>query len=125
MPINSIGLLDLRMLPRIHTFEYANYLQRMANSGSNDIYHVTTFFSGRVQGVGFRYHTLQIAKEFDVSGLVRNLADGRVQLDSEGGKKEVTAFVEEVQDRLSVFIRKVESSEQWRAPAYRGFTIGR
>jgi acylphosphatase len=125
MPINSIGLLDLRMLPRIHTFEDANYLQRMANSGSNDIYHVTTFFSGRVQGVGFRYHTLQIAKEFDVSGLVRNLADGRVQLDSEGGKKEVTAFVEEVQDRLSVFIRKVESSEQWRAPAYRGFTIGR
>jgi acylphosphatase len=125
MPINSIGLLDLRMLPRIHTFEDANYLQRMANSGSNDIYHVTTFFSGRVQGVGFRYHTLQIAKEFDVSGLVRNLADGRVQLESEGSKKDVTAFVEEVQDRLSVFIRKVESSEQWRAPAYRGFTIGR
>ena len=113
------------MLTRIQRFEYANYLQRMANSGSNDIYHVTIFFSGRVQGVGFRYHTLQIAKEFDVSGLVRNLADGRVQLESEGSKKDVTAFIGEVQDRLSVFIRKVESSEQWRGPVYKGFTIGR
>jgi len=97
----------------------------MAKSGFSDIYHVTIFFSGRVQGVGFRYHTLQIAKEFDVSGVVRNLVDGRVQLESEGNKEDVTAFIAEVQDRLSVFIRKVESSEQWRAPVYKGFTIGR
>lgn len=97
----------------------------MAKSGLNDVYHVTIFFSGRVQGVGFRYHTMQVAKEFDVSGAVRNLADGRVQLDSEGTKEDVTAFVGEVQDRLSVFIRKVESSDQWRAPVYKGFTIGR
>lgn len=97
----------------------------MAKSGLSDVYHSTVFFSGRVQGVGFRYHTLQIAKEFDVSGVVRNLVDGRVQLDSEGAKEDVTAFVAEVQDRLSVFIRKVESSDQWRAPVFKGFTIGR
>src|SRR5215470_10194518 len=39
------------------------------------------FFSGRVQGVGFRYQTLQLAKGFEVSGWVMNLPDGRVQLE--------------------------------------------
>src|SRR5215813_12067767 len=39
------------------------------------------FFTGRVQGVGFRYQTLQLAKGFEVSGWVMNLPDGRVQLE--------------------------------------------
>ena len=85
--------------------------------------HVTVFFSGHVQGVGFRYKTLQVAKEFDLSGYVRNLADGRVQLEAEGDPGEVEAFVAEVKDRLSVFIRKTEISEDHRKPVFKGFTI--
>ena len=46
-----------------------------------DVHHETVFFSGHVQGVGFRYSVLQIAREFDVAGFVSNLVDGRVQLD--------------------------------------------
>ena len=45
-----------------------------------DVHHESVFFSGHVQGVGFRYAVLQVAKEFEVAGYVRNLADGRVQL---------------------------------------------
>lgn len=45
-----------------------------------EVHHETVFFSGRVQGVGFRYSALQVAKEFDVSGFVCNLTDGRVRL---------------------------------------------
>lgn len=37
-------------------------------------------YSGRVQGVGFRYTTKQIASGYDVTGTVKNLPDGRVQL---------------------------------------------
>ena len=91
----------------------------------SDVFHCTCYFSGRVQGVGFRYHTLQVAREFEVSGFVRNLPDGRVQLEAEGAQAEVKAFVEEVEDRLSVFIRKTESSQGWRKPSCRGFTIAR
>lgn len=90
---------------------------------SGEIHHISIHFSGRVQGVGFRYRTLQIAKEFDVSGFVRNLSDGRVQLEAEGETDEAKAFVAEVADKLDVFIRKTERSEGTRAPQYRGFTI--
>ena len=88
-----------------------------------EVFHMTVFFNGRVQGVGFRYHTLQIAREFEVSGYVRNLVDGRVQLEAEGAKVEVVAFVDEICDRLSMFIRKAERTENWREPVFRGFTI--
>ncbi len=91
----------------------------------SDIYHSQIFFTGRVQGVGFRYHTMQIAREFEVSGLVRNLPDGRVQLEAEGNKSEVDAFVAEVKDRLSVFIRKTEGSTDWRKRSHKGFIIAR
>ena len=89
----------------------------------DSVHHITVHFSGRVQGVGFRYRTLQIAKEFDVSGFVRNLEDGRVQLEAEGAPGEVRAFVDEVADKMDVFIRKVERSEGTEARGYRGFTI--
>ena len=88
-----------------------------------EVFHISIHFSGRVQGVGFRYRTLQIAKEFDVSGFVHNLDDGRVQLEAEGDKGEAEAFVAEVSDRLDVYIRTIERSEGVRAPRYRGFTI--
>ncbi len=88
-----------------------------------EVCHASVFFSGRVQGVGFRYQTLQVAKQFEVSGFVRNLSDGRVQLEAEGGESEVKGFVAEVKDQLSVFIRQTESSSERRAPRFKGFTI--
>lgn len=88
-----------------------------------EVHHAKVLFSGRVQGVGFRYQTLQVAKEFDVSGLVMNLPDGRVQLEAEGEADEVRAFVQSVQERMSGFIRKTEQTEQMRASQFRGFGI--
>ena len=75
-----------------------------------DVHHETVFFSGHVQGVGFRYSVLQIAREFDVAGFVSNLADGRVQLEVEGAERDIGAFVEAVQEKMHGYIRKLERS---------------
>ena len=73
--------------------------------------------------MGFRYQTMQVAKEFDVSGCVRNLPDGRVLLEAEGSPGEVRGFVAAVQERLVSFIRQSELSEAPRAAQFRGFSM--
>ena len=88
-----------------------------------NVHHETVYFSGHVQGVGFRFATMQVAREFDVSGFVRNLADGRVQLDIEGKTADVDAFVAAVEDRMHGFLRKTERSSETRPPQYHGFSI--
>jgi len=54
------------------------------------------FYEGHVQGVGFRFTVRHIAKGFDVTGWVRNLPDGRVELQVTGGEEEVRAFFDGV-----------------------------
>jgi hypothetical protein len=44
---------------------------------------MTIFYSGHVQGVGFRYNTKSVARGYEVIGTVRNLDDGRVELIAE------------------------------------------
>lgn len=87
------------------------------------VHHATVYFSGRVQGVGFRYQTLQAAKEFEVSGWVMNLPDGRVQLEAEGPAPEVKDFIAAVQERMEGHIRKIEQTAVTRASQFKGFTI--
>lgn len=87
------------------------------------VHHETVFFSGHVQGVGFRYSVLQVAREFDVAGYVSNLADGRVQLEVEGAQQDIERFVTAVEEKMHGFIRKVERSSGMRAPQFSGFVI--
>ena len=53
---------------------------------------MSIFYSGSVQGVGFRYSAKSVAAGFEVTGTVRNLADGRVELIAEGARDELEAF---------------------------------
>lgn len=87
------------------------------------VHHEVVHFSGRVQGVGFRYQTLQVAKGFEVSGFVRNLPDGRVQLEVEGDFSEVEAFLQAVGEQLDGYIRKTERSSSRRPRVLAGFEI--
>jgi len=84
----------------------------------DQIYRLDAWFSGRVQGVGFRYQTLQVAKEFEVSGIVKNLPDGRVHLIAEGLQSELNDFKNEVESQLDSYIKGVEDKTQ---PTYRQF----
>lgn len=89
----------------------------------SEVLHVTVYFSGRVQGVGFRYQTLHVAREYDVSGWVQNLPDGRVLLEVEGAVDQVRDFIAAVQERMTGFIRKTEQSEALRPAQFQGFGI--
>ena len=80
-------------------------------------------FSGRVQGVGFRYLTAQVAKGYDVAGYVQNLGDGRVELEVEGVEVELSAFVDEVRESMEGYIKGVEISSGTRDAVLRGFSI--
>jgi len=65
------------------------------------------FYEGRVQGVGFRWSVRHIAKGFDVTGWVRNLVDGRVELQVSGQEEEVMAFLDAIKNgELASYIRK-------------------
>jgi acylphosphatase len=88
-----------------------------------DVHHETVYFGGHVQGVGFRYSVLQVAKEFEVAGFVRNLADGRVELQAEGTPRDVADFIVAVEEKMHGYIRKTERTVAKRAPEFRGFSI--
>jgi acylphosphatase len=77
-----------------------------------------------VQGVGFRFTVRHIAKGFDVTGWVRNLPDGRVQLQVSGDPEEVRAFLDEVaRGELHSFVRKQTENKLNEPLAARGFEI--
>jgi len=81
-------------------------------------------YSGSVQGVGFRYTVRQVAQGFEVSGLVRNLLDGRVELVAEGEREELEAFRTAIRDSgLDAHIR--DEAVTWLPPQgnLRGFQI--
>jgi len=88
-----------------------------------EVRHENVFFIGRVQGVGFRYTALQVCREFEVSGYVANLPDGRVQLEVEGEKTVVEAFIAALQERMHGYIRKLERTGGLRPAQFRGFTL--
>ncbi|MGC4072903.1 MAG: acylphosphatase [Nibricoccus sp.] len=86
-----------------------------------EVHHETVFFTGRVQGVGFRYSTLQVAKEFEITGFVKNLPDGRVHLEAQGAKGEVDAFVKSVEEadaRLHPENRAIRSEKHDSIPGF-------
>jgi len=89
----------------------------------SEVHHESVYFTGRVQGVGFRYAALQVAKEFEVAGFVCNLPDGRVQLEAEGRAEEVAAFVTALEERMHGYIRKTERNARVRAPQFSGFAV--
>jgi acylphosphatase len=85
---------------------------------------MTVLYSGHVQGVGFRYTAKTAAAGFEVTGTVRNLPDGRVELIAEGPREELDAFRAAIRDAvLNHFIRDEQVAWGGAQNVSRGFEI--
>jgi acylphosphatase len=87
---------------------------------------LNVFYSGRVQGVGFRYTVKTVAAGFEVTGAIRNLPDGRVELTAEGTHTELAAFREAIIGAgLAGFIRDEQVTWADAKNEFSGFEISR
>ena len=87
---------------------------------------MTVLYSGRVQGVGFRYTAKTVITGFEISGTVRNLPDGRVELIAEGAPAELESFRAAIHDAgLAGFIRDEQVTWADAKNEFRGFEIVR
>jgi acylphosphatase len=80
------------------------------------------YYSGRVQGVGFRYTAQRLAEGYPVAGYVRNLANGDVELLAEGPADEVQAFLDALARHMAAYIKQTRAHHE--APSgLQGFHI--
>jgi acylphosphatase len=87
---------------------------------------VRVLYSGRVQGVGFRYTVKTVASGFELTGAVRNLPDGCVELFAEGAGDELQAFVQAIRESgMDHFIQNEAVSWGEAKNEFRGFEIVR
>jgi acylphosphatase len=83
------------------------------------------YVSGRVQGVGFRFFTINRANRFGISGWVRNLPDGRVEIEAEGAVRNLMLFLEEMRigPASSHVSRVIEEWQERSHPRYPDFSV--
>ena len=85
---------------------------------------IRVVFSGRVQGVGFRYAVCRAAESFTVVGYVRNLSDGCVEVVAEGVEQELVAFFHRIKDeRIGRYVAKEQASWSSATGQYKQFGI--
>ena len=72
-------------------------------------------FTGSVQGVGFRFTTERMARRFRVTGYVKNLPDGKVELVAEGEETSLKEFLAAVREAFHSYVRDVQTA--WSEPS--------
>lgn len=81
------------------------------------------YFAGRVQGVGFRYTTCRLAGGRQVSGYVKNLSDGRVEVVAEGTAEEIDRLLNDIREQLGLHIRSELADTRPATGQYPAFEI--
>lgn len=90
----------------------------------NESVAVRVIYTGRVQGVGFRATAVHIARKHPVTGWVRNLPDGRVELWAEGREPTVISFLQDIRDHWGMTIKNEAAESQPPADCSTFMVIG-
>jgi acylphosphatase len=69
------------------------------------------YFEGRVQGVGFRYKAMYLARSMQLTGWVRNLYDGRVEMEVQGEAIVIYTLISRLQEDTYISITDIEESD--------------
>lgn len=85
--------------------------------------HLHIFYSGPVQGIGFRYTAQRIADSLKLAGWVKNLSDGRVEVIVEGARPDIELFLQRIDDIFKKYIRDIVTEWGEAAGDFTGFDI--
>ncbi len=80
-------------------------------------------FTGRVQGIGFRFTALDIANRYRLTGLVRNLPDGTVEMVTQGPSDNIADCIRDIKEAFEGYIRETKTEEIPPDPKYTNFKI--
>ncbi len=92
-------------------------------AGASEHRRFTVHYSGMVQGVGFRFTAERLARRFAVTGYVRNLRDGGVELVAEGEPAEIARFLHALAEEMADYIRDRRIEETPATGEFTGFQI--
>jgi len=81
------------------------------------------FYSGTVQGVGFRFTVRRFASRLPVTGFVRNLPDGQVELLAEGDEQDLRSLSDQVEASMRGYIRSANTTWTDATGQFPEFTI--
>ena len=84
---------------------------------------VHVFYTGNVQGVGFRFTTEEIARELGVRGWVKNLRNGQVEVVAEAEEDVVKEFLNRIVKEFSRYIRDMDADWQPETAEIESFEI--
>ena len=80
-------------------------------------------FIGRVQGVGFRFTAHRIAQRHQLTGFVRNLPDGTVEMLAQGPNRDIDDCIRDIKDYFGDYLRETRIQEIPTDPKYKDFRI--
>ena len=119
-PAKSVGRMNITI--QLHNAGRFGFIHPLGLTMERE--RVTTLYSGHVQGIGFRYTVKSLTTGFEVTGIVRNLPDGRVELVAESAKEELEAFLQAIRDSdVGRFIRQEQARWSEAKNEFRGFEI--
>jgi acylphosphatase len=82
-------------------------------------------FFGRVQGVGFRYTTANLARDCGVRGYVRNRPDGSVELVAQGAEGPIDRLLAQLADQFAGYIENRTAEDYGHSETFAGFEVRR
>ena len=80
-------------------------------------------YTGRVQGVGFRFTAQRIAMRYELAGYVKNLGSGQVEMFAQGHPEDVADCLRDISESFAAHIRDTKINETPINPSYTQFTI--